>query len=45
MQCDDCGKYKESVHETTCPFAYEIDDEMVECTLCNECYEERAMNI
>lgn len=43
--CDDCKKSKPDVKHTTCPFAQEICDERVSCTLCDDCYHERCMDI
>ena len=43
MICDDCGEEKPDVHETTCPYAEEIHGELVDCTLCNDCYHERYL--
>lgn len=45
MECDDCAKCKEDAVETNCPFAEDIHGEQVSCVLCQECYNERAMNI
>lgn len=45
LTCDDCGKEKEDVKHTICPFAYEIHDKEVDVTLCDECKGERAMDI
>ena len=45
MICDDCGKEKEDVVQTTCPYAEDIHEETVDCTLCSDCYHERCMEI
>lgn len=45
MICDDCGEDKEDVKETACPYAEEIDDNIIECNLCDDCYHERCMDI
>lgn len=45
LQCDDCEQFKEDVRETTCPFAEEINGEIVHCQLCDDCYSERCMEI
>lgn len=45
MNCDDCGEDKEDVKETTCPYAEEINDSIIECCLCDDCYHERCMGI
>ena len=45
MICEDCGKDKDDVEETFCPFAQEIWDEDVEIVVCGDCYKERAMDI
>jgi hypothetical protein len=43
MKCDDCES--DEGEETTCPYAQEINDETVECVLCEDCYHERCMDI
>jgi hypothetical protein len=45
LKCQDCHKRKEDVVETTCPYAKEICDKIVEAVLCKECYHERCMAI
>lgn len=45
LKCDDCGKEKEDVTETVCPYALEINDEEYPMNLCTNCYHERAMDI
>lgn len=45
MICDDCDKDKDDVVNTTCPYSEEINDEIIECTLCDDCYHERCMDI
>lgn len=44
-ECQDCGKKDETVHDTTCPYAEEINDSIVKITVCDECYHERCMDI
>lgn len=44
-KCDDCGKCKKDVVDTVCPFAEEINNSEVKCTLCDDCYHERSMDI
>ena len=45
LTCDDCGKCDETVQKTICPFSYEIYDEIIEVTLCDECYGYRSDDI
>ena len=45
MECDDCGEFKDDTVETICPYADEINDDTVECHLCEDCYYERCMGI
>ena len=45
LKCDDCGKSDRMVEETNCPFAEEINDSIVVCFLCDDCYHERCMDI
>nr|WP_168711077.1 hypothetical protein [Ningiella ruwaisensis] len=47
MKCDRCGvdeSEDETVKRTYCPYAKEIHDEVVECTLCQECFHQRWMD-
>ena len=45
LQCDDCGKSGDDVHESTSPYAADINDKEVECVLCSDCAQERADDI
>jgi len=45
LKCDDCGREDETVVETYCPFAWEINDKKVEMNLCPQCRENRADDI
>ena len=45
MICDDCGEDREDVSEAICPYAEEINDSIVECNLCSDCYHERCQDI
>lgn len=45
LTCQDCGKQDETVSETTCPFAEEIHEIIVDITVCKDCYHERCMDI
>lgn len=45
LECDDCGKRKKDVEETTCPYEEEINNKIIECKLCCDCYNERSMDI
>ncbi len=43
--CDDCKKRKKDVKATICPYQHEIHDKHVDCTLCDDCYYERGLEI
>lgn len=45
LTCDDCGTCNETVEETFCPYASEIDGEDVECCLCADCYQNRNYDV
>jgi hypothetical protein len=45
MICDRCDEDKDDVVETKDPFCSDVYDEVVECSLCDDCYEERCMEI
>jgi ABC-type dipeptide/oligopeptide/nickel transport system ATPase component len=45
LYCQDCGKISEDVQETTCPYASEINGEIVEVVLCDQCYKNRSDDI
>jgi hypothetical protein len=45
LVCDDCGKSTPDVQKTTCPYAEEINDEVVNICVCDDCYQERAWDI
>lgn len=45
LSCDDCGKEDEDVYETTCPYAEEINGQMLEICVCPECYAERCYDV
>jgi len=45
MKCQDCGKEREDVKETTCPYAEELYDEIQKITVCDDCYNERGYSI
>lgn len=45
LECQDCGKKDETVIETFCPYARDVNDEDVEITVCEDCYGERAADI
>jgi hypothetical protein len=45
LTCDDCGKKGPDVQRTMCPYASEINNEEIECDLCEDCYYERCMDI
>ena len=43
--CEDCEKEKETVCERFCPLAEGLDNEEVEVTLCDDCYQTRCDDI
>lgn len=43
LKCDECGEFNAAI--TICPFTREVDDRIVECVLCDDCYHERCMDI
>lgn len=44
-KCEICGKEGEDVAYEADPFILEIDDEVVMCWLCSQCWQERADDI
>lgn len=44
MECVDCGHSGPSVEVRLCPWALELDFEEREVTLCEACYDQRAMD-
>lgn len=44
MICQDCGT-TDGVDYTVCPYADEINQEIVHITVCEGCYHERLMDI
>lgn len=45
MKCDDCGLDKPDVEECECPYASEIYEEVVIASLCDDCYDDRRMDV
>ncbi len=45
LHCQDCGKIGDDVEETICPYADEIDGEVLEVVLCDQCYKNRSDDI
>jgi len=45
LTCQDCGKKKEDVKETVCPFDEEKLVKETKVVLCDTCYHERFMEI
>lgn len=43
--CDDCGEAKPDAIHTICPYAQDVENEILECILCDACAHERAMDI
>lgn len=44
-RCEDCGQLKEDVKITNCPFAEEINNELIKVKICDACYKERLWGI
>lgn len=44
-KCEDCGKQDESVYETNCPKAEELDGKFIPVVICSDCYEERTFDL
>ena len=45
QKCDDCGRTDKPVTVDNCPYADEINGELIECQLCEDCFHERCMDI
>ena len=45
LVCDSCGKRNKTVTECADPYAREINDEIIEMYLCDDCYADRAADI
>ena len=45
LKCDDCGQVNSSVKYTLFPYEEEINDKEVELLLCDDCYDDRCMDI
>ena len=45
LTCDDCGRCDDTVSDTLCPHAYDIEGEAVDCKLCPACYDSRSRDI
>jgi hypothetical protein len=45
FKCDDCGKENPDVKKTFCPYEDDVNDEQIEVYLCDDCYDERCMEI
>lgn len=45
MVCEDCGKDDETVIETLCPYAMDVNDIERWIVACGDCVYERAMDI
>ncbi len=43
MKCQDCGK--DGAEETTCPYAQDVNNTIVEIVACDDCYSQRCMDI
>jgi hypothetical protein len=46
-QCEDCGQWfpSEEMAPTECPYAYEINNRVEMCVICEHCYGQRAADI
>ena len=45
LTCEDCDIENETVYATTCPYAEEINNEVVPVNLCSKCYNLRCDDI
>ena len=45
LQCQDCNQRKPDVSETTCPYAEEINNTIVNIVVCDDCCRSRAWDI
>lgn len=45
MKCDDCDKENDTVEDTNCPYAEEINGTNDPVNLCPNCYNERCQDI
>ena len=45
LHCQACGKIGDDVQETICPYADEINGEVLEVVLCDQCYQNRSDDI
>ena len=45
LVCEDCGKAREDAKATTCPYAEEINETIINVVLCGDCHYERSMDI
>jgi hypothetical protein len=45
LTCQGCGVVDATVTETVDPYALEIHEEEIECTLCDKCYHEAGQEI
>jgi hypothetical protein len=44
-KCSRCGKVKQGVMDRRDPFSYEINGETIIAKMCEDCYDDRAMEI
>ena len=45
MECDMCELVKDDVCFIACPFESDVNDKIVYCYLCSNCYEEKKLEI
>jgi hypothetical protein len=45
MKCDHCGKEKDDVEYCVDPYEFEINEELVERYLCEDCYDSLTEDI
>ena len=45
LKCQDCGKIDDTVTETTCPYAMEMFNNIVNIVVCDNCYYERVLDV
>ena len=45
LVCEDCGKKREDALHTTCPYDGDVNGTTTPATLCNDCYNDRCLEI
>jgi hypothetical protein len=45
LECQDCHQRTPDVRATTCPYAQDVNNEIVNITVCDDCLTNRAQGI